>query len=590
MKIKRESLIGFSSVLLALFGLCEATGAEMNWVAGTDGAWEVAANWVEKDSDPLVKRVPSNGDSIRPRGAGIEITYSAASGTRVLGASTVWQDSSATSAFLFSGGDLEVNQIYLAKTKANDAIVNFKVTGGRLFVNRNLNMTWSNSGAIDSRFQQTGGSTRFGDGPADAVYMCIKNGGQVATYDLEGGEFEAANIVMTSGGANQTAIFNQGAGTTAVVNFKIELGKTAGTSGGAVYNLDGGTLTVEREVDPFIFHQPGAPVYFDFDGGALNLKGTWDFASLAAIPNSDFRVSGVAVTEGDLVFTPITIDVDDYTQVTIADSDPVITSITALGGGGWELTLEGASDTGYEFRSSTGLSFDPGILVENLMPGDPAVGTIGADNTVLTTDGDGLARVRMMLAGPANFIVARIPPPPPPLFSEDFESGDGGFTLKVAGGGFTPAGSPWEHGNPASTSPGGEVDTGNGGSTNCWGTQIGLADDGHYLVPTETCLRSPVIDLTGVAAAELTFAEALDLEAGDNAVVNIIEEATDTVILPNIYTADDSGTINTADWKNVPAIDLTAVAGRRVRVEWCFRGTTLEYMGWYIDDVVVTAP
>ena len=32
---------------------------------------------------------------------------------------------------------------------------------------------------------------------------------------------------------------------------------------------------------------------------------------------------------------------------------------------------------------------------------------------------------------------------------------------------------------------------------------------------TVTLLRSPVIDLTGVAAAELLFAEALDLEAGD---------------------------------------------------------------------------
>ena len=55
--------------------------------------------------------------------------------------------------------------------------------------------------------------------------------------------------------------------------------------------------------------------YFDFDGGTLNLIGTWDFASLTGIANSDFRVAGVAATSGDLSFTPVTIDGKSYTQI-----------------------------------------------------------------------------------------------------------------------------------------------------------------------------------------------------------------------------------------------------------------------------------
>lgn len=265
-------------------------------------------------------------------------------------------------------------------------------------------------------------------------------------------------------------------------------------------------------------------------------------------------------------------------------ADPQITSITSVGGGVWELTLDGDADTAYEFRSSTNLDFSTAPLVENLMPGVPAVGTIGGSNdSVLTTDSNGDGKVQVTLAGPANFVVAQIPPP---LFSEDFESGAGGFTLKVAGGPFTPVGSVWEHGTPDSTSPGGVVDSST--SSQCMGTNIGPANTGWYDVTTETCLHSSVIDLNGVTAAELTFAEALDLDAGDTAVVNIIEELTDTVLGTAVYTADDSTEINDANWLAVPAIDLTAYVGQKIRVEWCLSGTAAEYMGWYIDDVVVT--
>ena len=48
-----------------------------------------------------------------------------------------------------------------------------------------------------------------------------------------------------------------------------------------------------------------------------------------------------------------------------------ITSITAVGGGLWELTLTGEPDTRYEFRSSPDLAFNPGTLVQGLVQAKP---------------------------------------------------------------------------------------------------------------------------------------------------------------------------------------------------------------------------
>ncbi|MGC6466923.1 MAG: hypothetical protein ACON5N_15180 [Akkermansiaceae bacterium] len=79
-------------------------------------------SWLEKDSDPPVNRLPEDGEWIRPRADGITITYSESTGLQDLGGSTIWQDSSATTGFLQTGGDLTVNQVYLAKLKSNDAI------------------------------------------------------------------------------------------------------------------------------------------------------------------------------------------------------------------------------------------------------------------------------------------------------------------------------------------------------------------------------------------------------------------------------------------------------------------------------------
>ncbi|MCF7730782.1 MAG: hypothetical protein K9N23_03805 [Akkermansiaceae bacterium] len=281
--------------------------------------------------------------------------------------------------------------------------------------------------------------------------------------------------------------------------------------------------------------------------------------------------------------------IDDL-QLSVAGPAPVINSFTRVSGDIWELTLLGAANTGYEFRSSTILDFNPGTLVENLTPGDPAVGTIGGDNnSVVTTDdnGDssGDATVRMMLGGPRNFVRAQIPPPPPPLFEEKFDTDDGGFAA---------VGTPndWEWGTPNSDNGFDFIlNAGNGGSGNCWGTNLGdgAGDNGFIDPSANSILRGPDatgtgIDLTGVLGAQLRFAAAVDATGGDTLEVLVKEVGTDTLLV----TITPITLPATKDWAKLGPFDISAAAGKNAYLEFRFHGTDNTYIGLYIDDVVVT--
>jgi hypothetical protein len=121
---------------------------------------------------------------------------------------------------------------------------------------------------------------------------------------------------------------------------------------------------------------------------------------------------------GFLIGDGLNADQAQFSNIDVSFTEPAgpaprITSFVGLGGGLWELTLEGAPDTEYEFRSSTTLEFAPGTLVENLTQGDPGdPGSIGGtNNSGVTTNGSGLAVVRLVLTGsPADFVRASTTP------------------------------------------------------------------------------------------------------------------------------------------------------------------------------------
>ena len=224
----------------------------------------------------------------------------------------------------------------------------------------------------------------------------------------------------------------------------------------------------------------------------------------------------------------------------------------------------------YDLLSSTDLAdpiaewlvYDDGTTVYKAIP---ATGEV----TILS----GVAAI-----GPQRFFALR---DSPPLLDVDFEDENGGFTV------VTLEGTAWELGSPESSGPGGSFTGGNDGSAKGWGTGIG--NPGLYQNPTTTTLRSPMIDLTEVAGAALTFAEALDLEENDVAQVFLVNDDTGDDIGGAIYTAVD-GDITNVEWAAVGPIDISAGVGLKVRLEWRFSGQAPneDYMGWYIDDVVVT--
>ena len=99
-------------------------------------------------------------------------------------------------------------------------------------------------------------------------------------------------------------IFTQYGGTVTSAS-QMQLGSVSNTAGEAAYKLHAGTITITNS-SPFAFSANTAPIYFDFApfanslGGTLNLRGTWDFASLTGIANSDFRLHDLPIENGDL--------------------------------------------------------------------------------------------------------------------------------------------------------------------------------------------------------------------------------------------------------------------------------------------------
>ncbi len=193
------------------------------------------------------------------------------------------------------------------------------------------------------------------------------------------------------------------------------------------------------------------------------------------------------------------------------------------------------------------------------------------------------------LAGTSGKLFARLGvsglPLDPVLFSENFESDDGGFTISKV------AGTSWAWGAPASGGPGGVVNAGNNGSLKCWGTDIG--NPGYFVDPTtDSRLISPVIDLTNVVGAQLSFAHAIDIPVGDSAVVRILNANTNVEIVSGVFplTINDNNT-NAAAWQNSGPHALPS--GAPIRVVWTLTGvgsSTDDYIGWYVDDVSVVKP
>jgi hypothetical protein len=230
------------------------------------------------------------------------------------------------------------------------------------------------------------------------------------------------------------------------------------------------------------------------------------------------------------------------------------------------------------------------IVVEygsNLTGWTPAQDGVNGVSIVADDDFHGAGIDRVVVTVPAALAVdgklfarLKVSGLPEAHLNENFEAGDGGFTVVTTGG------SAWQHGAPTTSNlGGGAVTAGNGGSAKCWGTNL----NGAYAAGTDTKLRSPVIDLTGAASAKLSFAEALDIQAPHSLVVNVLDEAGTTVLQSAVHTSTPDSNTSSAAWAPVSGVNITG--GQKVRIEWHFTGNgDGSYLGAYIDDVVVSTP
>ncbi|MBK1833739.1 hypothetical protein [Roseibacillus ishigakijimensis] len=211
----------------------------------------------------------------------------------------------------------------------------------------------------------------------------------------------------------------------------------------------------------------------------------------------------------------------------------------------------------------------------------------------LAADESGVNEVSLSLPSEERtfYVVRAYQPPPTVLFSSDFESDNGGFEAVDLSGG---AGTTWMWGMPDSDNGYGSVVSGGAESSqSSWALGLGAAseggDSGYYNDSTDAALRLSV-DLTAVTQATLRYSQALDLDGSDSASINFLDADAGNAVLGTFAVLDSDTAIS--PWENREIPIPAAAIGKNVIIEWKLTtaGFASEYIGWYIDNVSVTAP
>jgi hypothetical protein len=167
---------------------------------------------------------------------------------------------------------------------------------------------------------------------------------------------------------------------------------------------------------------------------------------------------------------------------------------------------------------------------------------------------------------------------PAPIFSDNFESGIGGWqTIDQNFSGTT-----WELGKPV-----------NGPSAAHSGNNVfGAGLTANYAPGTEILLLSPVINLTGVANAALEFWDYRDMEVPqpgaqppDYGAVDILDESGQPITdVPTLFSKGGA----TNGWRKESIALPEAALDRKIRLQFHFSSDSQnESAGWFIDDVAV---
>ena len=167
---------------------------------------------------------------------------------------------------------------------------------------------------------------------------------------------------------------------------------------------------------------------------------------------------------------------------------------------------------------------------------------------------------------------------PTPPWSDNLESGAPGWTVvpdPVYGSDVN-----WTLGTPHN----GLQNSAHSG-TNAWGSDLNGQSFGFL---ASSFLYSPVIDLSGVSQATLTFWHSFDFSSGlEDGQLGI---STNSSMSPSSIPTLVDYTGQTSDaWKQ-ETVDLTNYVGKTIQVVWYYQGVDIgqQMHGWLVDDVSIT--
>ena len=187
------------------------------------------------------------------------------------------------------------------------------------------------------------------------------------------------------------------------------------------------------------------------------------------------------------------------------------------------------------------------------------------------------------------FVVEEFDAPPMKVFTDDFESGQGDWTVDNTVSGADPV-TNWEFGTPDNTLTGGPASANSG--TTCFGTNLA----GYTGLNVSVSLTSPVVDLTAAAGATLNFSQFRDIDDGfDFGEIRVLDADDADALLAVIVDTDNDGVTGTgAGWEDFSVAVPAAALGANVKFEFTYladdTNVGIDYAGWYIDDVCVTVP
>ena len=247
--------------------------------------------------------------------------------------------------------------------------------------------------------------------------------------------------------------------------------------------------------------------------------------------------------------------------------DPLGLAVKAVPGGGVELSWNSTLGKFYDVLASPDLSA-PRETWEGL-----------ADAMDIAADPSGINTLVIPLPFPEEGFVAVREKNPPPLFSDDLESGGEGWTTVVND---ALGNTEWELGVPNGTT--GPL-AGAGNSASAWCTGLG-----DYGVDSDLSLRTPAIDLSGVASALLSFDAYRDADGfGDTATIRFLRSSDQSQLGQDVPI---DMTIFDVDYTAIEVPVPAAAIGQSVLIEFNFvSDSTLDtFSGLCLDNILVQVP